>query len=478
MRNPLDGPKTTLSILKYHFANTTERNRYINNCAHNFRKDNTHPTMIADDIKIRDRLVEQSKYCSQFQGEENKAFFVIKDDITYGPEDRDGNPLYNADGSRYEDYDFVRTVDERIEKKKIKPRGDSVNAVQVTLKITKGWSALPENFDFDKWIDDSVKWLKDTWGEENLVSVVLHTDETIPHIHAMVTPITKDDRLSCRDWLRFGSDVAKMHQSYFKYVKQEGIQIGDSKQKLPYPGDGSQRRLENALSRAGVIDFDMPEIEKGENVQEYRERVRGEVEQYAKHKQVEITDFYQEAATENANLTKELEDLKAEIEKEKEKSRQFREKYEREKAETEFLIKQQTGSGVSRSALKNSAELETQLTQKHEEDMNRMAVRLGREQRKNQELNSENDRLRAIISEQGHQIDLINDLIAKNGFSEQAIKYLKRMNETMDALRDIANGSIAESEFSKADAEAFKKEWVRLIKAGSGKKKEINPPSR
>ena len=147
----------------------------------------------------------------------------------------------------------------------------------------------------------------------------MHTDETIPHIHAMVTPITKDDRLSCRDWLRFGSDVAKMHQSYFKYVKQEGIQIGDSKQKLPYPGDGSQRRLENALSRAGVIDFDMPEIEKGENVQEYRERVRGEVEQYAKHKQVEITDFYQEAATENANLTKELEDLKAEIEKEKEK---------------------------------------------------------------------------------------------------------------------------------------------------------------
>ena len=110
--------------------------------------------------------------------------------------------------------------------------------------------------------------------------------------------------------------------------------------------------------------------------------------------------------------------------------------------------------------------------------MNRMAVRLGREQRKNQELNSENDRLRAIISEQGHQIDLINDLIAKNGFSEQAIKYLKRMNETMDALRDIANGSIAESEFSKEDAEAFKKEWVRLIKAGSGKKKEINPPSR
>ncbi len=478
MRNPADGPKLVFKYHKYHFGTPAERTTYINHCAHNFRKDDTHPLMIEEEKAIRDRMVEKSKYYSQFQGDENKAFLVIKDDELYGPEDKDGNPLYNADGSRYEDYNFIKSVEEKIKSRNIKPRSDAVNVAQVTLKITKGWAYLPEDFDFDKWVDDSVKWLKDTWGEENLVSVVLHTDETIPHIHAMVTPITKDNRLSSRDWIQYPRDITKMHESYFKAAKQDGLLMSDSTQKLPYKGPDSQRRAENALSRAGVEDFDMPEIEIGETAMAYRNRVRGEVEQYAKHKQIEMTDFYQEAATENAGLIKKIELLEAEMEKEKEKSKQFREKYEKEKEETEFLIKQQTGSGVSRSALKNSAELESQISAKYETEINRQAIKINREQRRNEELSRENEKLRKIVDEQGYQIDLINGLIAKNGFSEQAIKYLQRMSETMDTLRDIANGSIAESEFSKEDAEAFKKEWVRLLKAGSGKKKEINPPSR
>ncbi|MBS6394879.1 MAG: plasmid recombination protein [Bacteroides sp.] len=47
----------------------------------------------------------------------------------------------------------------------------------------------------DNWIDANMKWLKETFGSENLVSCVLHMDEKTPHLHATIVPIVTTERL-------------------------------------------------------------------------------------------------------------------------------------------------------------------------------------------------------------------------------------------------------------------------------------------
>ena len=47
----------------------------------------------------------------------------------------------------------------------------------------------------DNWIDANMKWLKDTFGSENLVSCVLHMDEKTPHLHPTIVPIVTTERL-------------------------------------------------------------------------------------------------------------------------------------------------------------------------------------------------------------------------------------------------------------------------------------------
>ena len=47
----------------------------------------------------------------------------------------------------------------------------------------------------DSWIDANLKWLRDTFGDENLVSCVLHMDEKTPHLHATVVPIVTGERI-------------------------------------------------------------------------------------------------------------------------------------------------------------------------------------------------------------------------------------------------------------------------------------------
>ena len=47
----------------------------------------------------------------------------------------------------------------------------------------------------NSWIDANLKWLRETFGEENLVSCVLHMDEKTPHLHATVVPIVIGERI-------------------------------------------------------------------------------------------------------------------------------------------------------------------------------------------------------------------------------------------------------------------------------------------
>lgn len=54
----------------------------------------------------------------------------------------------------------------------------------------EGWGKYDKE-KMEKWKDTTMDWLKDKFGEKNLVDVVLHLDERTPHIHAIVLPITE-----------------------------------------------------------------------------------------------------------------------------------------------------------------------------------------------------------------------------------------------------------------------------------------------
>ncbi len=50
-----------------------------------------------------------------------------------------------------------------------------------------------------EWCADNLEWLRNTYGEENVVSAVLHMDEATPHIHATVVPIVTGERRKVHD---------------------------------------------------------------------------------------------------------------------------------------------------------------------------------------------------------------------------------------------------------------------------------------
>ena len=93
------------------------------------------------------------------------------------------------------------------------------------------------------WIDANLKWLRETFGSENLVSCVLHMDEKTPHLHATVVPIVTGERIrrkregekkyETKSGPRLSADDvmrrSKLHEyqnNYAKAMKPFGLQRG------------------------------------------------------------------------------------------------------------------------------------------------------------------------------------------------------------------------------------------------------------
>jgi len=77
--------------------------------------------------------------------------------------------------------------------RKISAKQNSVIRIVLTGSHNR-MNEIEKSGKLNAWIDANLDWLKRTFGEENLVSCVLHMDEKTPHLHASVVPIVTEER--------------------------------------------------------------------------------------------------------------------------------------------------------------------------------------------------------------------------------------------------------------------------------------------
>lgn len=94
----------------------------------------------------------------------------------------------NEDGISYE-MTLQQAVDKRIREAGIRPRIGQVTSLEMIFSGSHDRMIAMSRKELKNWANDTVKWAKETWGEENVVSASLHVDEKTPHIHMIVVPI-------------------------------------------------------------------------------------------------------------------------------------------------------------------------------------------------------------------------------------------------------------------------------------------------
>ena len=191
----------------------------------------------------------------------------------------------------------TQAIAHRIETAGIRRKvsANQVKAIRILLTgSNKDMKQMEAEGRIEDWCNDSLKWIRETYGEQNLVSAVLHMDEKTPHIHATVIPIVTGERRKA------GQEEQNGKKKYRKKSTQDMRLCADdvmARHKLKHYQDtyaqamnkyGLQRGVDGSLAKhISTMQYYKQLVEQQDSLQENIENLLGlEEEAMKKLKQV------------------------------------------------------------------------------------------------------------------------------------------------------------------------------------------------
>ena len=118
-----------------------------------------------------------------------------------------------------------RVIEEKLEG--VSYRKDAVKTAHMEFSVSGEWfdQATPEQIAL--WEQNTLNYVKDTFGEQNIVYAVAHYDEQTPHMHVCAVPLV-DNKLNFKKLFNGKKGLANnFHTKYNEYVKELGIVRGE-----------------------------------------------------------------------------------------------------------------------------------------------------------------------------------------------------------------------------------------------------------
>lgn len=99
-----------------------------------------------------------------------------------------------------------------------KRRKDAVLAIEYLVAASPEWCEATSAKTQREYFNGAIAWLRARHGAENVVCVNLQLDEKSPHLVAYVVPLTKDGRLSAKDFLGGRQVLSRMQTEFAEKV--------------------------------------------------------------------------------------------------------------------------------------------------------------------------------------------------------------------------------------------------------------------
>lgn len=153
-----------------------------------------------------------------------------------------------------------------------KIRKDAVIAVEAEIYYPGN---VNNGKELNRWKELTTEFVCKRFGKENVKNVVMHMDESRPHIHAVFIPMYEnkkgEKRLSCSHFISGPAELSKLQTEYANYIKELGYKRG-----VKFSGATHQemKKVHTVVHQA--FSNEPPEIRANESAKEYRERISEE----------------------------------------------------------------------------------------------------------------------------------------------------------------------------------------------------------
>ena len=110
-------------------------------------------------------------------------------------------------------------------------RKDAVKNVELIFTSDKDFFDKLSHEDERKFFEKSLEFAQEYFGEKNIFSAIVHKDETTPHMHINLVPITKEGKLSAKEVVGNRKDLEQMQDKYFQKISKSFPELERGKKK-------------------------------------------------------------------------------------------------------------------------------------------------------------------------------------------------------------------------------------------------------
>jgi len=107
-----------------------------------------------------------------------------------------------------------------------KRRKDAVLCIEYMMSASPEWFQTSSEAKQAEFFKEARQWLEKKYGADRVIVSTVHNDETTPHLTAYVVPLTKDGRLSAKDFIGNKSKMSADQSSFAKSVGKLGLKRG------------------------------------------------------------------------------------------------------------------------------------------------------------------------------------------------------------------------------------------------------------
>lgn len=219
----------------------------------------------------------------------------------FDPNGADQRTYYNRVRDRIKELELPKAV-----------RKDAVVVTGFVCTSDKAFFDKLPQAEQDRFFKQSYDFLKDRYGEKNVVASTIHYDEKTPHMHCYIVPVTEDGRLSAKD-IFTRTELRELQNDYHRNMKENGFDL-----ERGVSADGKRKHVEmqefKIQTKYDQLKEKAAELEKLESIDKSANLHAEKGKLTYSTKEVEaIKDQNRALKVEIYNKEKEIDSLKREV---------------------------------------------------------------------------------------------------------------------------------------------------------------------
>lgn len=172
---------------------------------------------------------------SDVKGYGNHVFRKSRSVMNHSNKEIDVNRTKDNIDYESEDYPFDSRFENRLAYYNSSTKTGKQRKLRKDAVVLRGLvlQPSPEIFDYcsndsekreliDRFARDSIPFLANEFGGENIIGMSAHLDESNPHLHVAIMPMTEDGRLSQKDFFKGPSHLRALHKNYREHMNSRG----------------------------------------------------------------------------------------------------------------------------------------------------------------------------------------------------------------------------------------------------------------